>query len=161
VKTDEVSGMGIIERTTDGATVRFERHFPSPAEEVWRALTDPAELTQWLSDADVDLRVGGTIQVRFDDGTMNGVITDLEPRKLLAYSWHEGDDRESHVRWDISADATGTTLRLTHVKLAPESASGFGGGWHHHLDRLEGVVAGAPLDWSWNTFKELEPLYRA
>jgi uncharacterized protein YndB with AHSA1/START domain len=161
VKTDEVSRMGSIERTADEATVHFERHFPSPVADVWRALTDPAELALWLSDADIDLRVGGAIQVRFDDGTMNGVITDLEPGQLLAYSWHEGEDRESHVRWDISADATGTVLRLTHIKLAPKSASGFGGGWHHHLDRLDAVVAGNPLEWSWKTFEQLEPLYRA
>ncbi len=160
MKTHEVTGMGTVERTADGATVRFERHFPSPPADVWRALTEPAELAEWLSDASVDLRVGGAIQVRFDDGTMNGVITDLEPERVLAYSWHEGEDRESHVRWDVSASDSGTVLRLTHVKLAPQSASGFGGGWHHHLDRLEGVVAGHPLEWSWKTFEELEPLYR-
>ena len=159
--TQQGNGMGTIEKTADGATVRFERHFPSPAADVWRALTEPAELAQWLSDADVDLRVGGAIQVRFDDGTMNGVITDLELERLLAYSWHEGDTRESHVRWELTPTAGGTTLNLTHVKLTSESASGFGGGWHHHLDRLGAVVAGSPMDWSWKTFEELEPLYRS
>jgi uncharacterized protein YndB with AHSA1/START domain len=153
--------MGTIERTAEGATVRFERHISSPRSAVWRALTDPGELAQWLSDADVDLRIGGAIQVRFDDGTMNGVITDLSIESVLAYSWHEGDRNESHVRWELSEEEGGTTLRLTHVKLAAESASGFGGGWHHHLDRLEGVVADRPLDWSWKTFEDLEPLYRA
>jgi uncharacterized protein YndB with AHSA1/START domain len=159
VKT-KVSGMGTIERTEDGATVRFERHFPAPPSAVWRALTDPQELAQWLADADVDLRIGGAIQVRFDDGTMNGVVTDLQVEAVLAYSWHEQESNESHVRWELEPTSEGTTLRLTHVKLAPRSAPGFGAGWHHHLDRLEGVVAGQPLEWSWKTFEELEPLYR-
>jgi uncharacterized protein YndB with AHSA1/START domain len=158
---ERATGMGTIERTADGATVRFERHFPSPPADVWRALTDPSELAQWLSDADVELRIGGAIQVRFDDGTMNGVITDIAIESVLAYSWHEADRNESHVRWELEPTEEGTTLHLTHMKLAPESASGFGGGWHHHLDRLEAVVAGNPLEWSWKTFEELEPLYRS
>jgi len=156
----ELPGMGSIERTADGATVRFERHFPSPPAEVWRALTDPAQLALWLSDASVDLQVGGAIQVRFDDGIMNGTITDLAVEAVLAYSWHEGQSSESHVRWDLERSGNGTTLRLTHVKLAPDSATGFGAGWHHHLDRLEGVVAGRPIEWNSQTFEELERLYR-
>ena len=159
--TEQIQGMGTVEKTADGATVRFERHFPSPPADVWRALTDPTELARWLSDATVDLRLGGTIQVRFDDGTMNGVITALAVESVLAYTWHEGEDRESHVRWELDQTDDGTTLRLTHTKLKADSASGFGGGWHHHLDRLEGVVAGKPVDWSWKTFEELEPLYRS
>lgn len=158
---DQVHGMGTVEITEDGATVRFERHFPAQPADVWRALTDPAELARWLSDADIELRLGGPIQVRFDDGTMNGVITALDMNKRLSYTWIEGEGHESHVSWELEDEASGTTLRLTHVKLKASSASGFGGGWHHHLDRLEGVVAGEPRDWSWKTFEELEPLYRS
>jgi len=161
VTTQQIRGMGTVEKSAEGATVRFERHFPSPPGEVWQALTDPDEMAQWLSEADVDLRVGGAIQVRFDDGTMNGVITTLDPHRVLAYTWVEGEGHESHVTWELERANDGTTLKLTHVKLKADSASGFGGGWHHHLDRLEAVVAGKPLDWSWTTFEELEPLYRS
>ena len=154
-----VDTMGTIERTGEGVTVRFERHYEVPPSKVWEALTDPAHLGQWLADATVDLRVGGVITVRFDDGTMNGSITRLDPPTVLAYTWHEAQAQESHVQWELLGSDGGTTLRLTHTRLAAESGSGFAAGWHHHLERLDGVIEGRSTDWSWSRFEELQARY--
>jgi len=160
--TDQATRFGSAERGADGVTVAFERQFEAPAAKVWRALTEPGELAQWLADASVDLRIGGAIQVRFDDGVMNGTITELVPNELLSYTWLEGDGRESHVTWQLGAISdSATTLKLVHRRLAVESSSGFLGGWHHHLDRLEAVVGGSTMEWSWATYEELEEIYRA
>src|SRR5262245_14696355 len=99
--TADTQPPGTIERTADGVTLRFDRSYDQPRDAVWRALTDPAELEQWLDRSTVDLRIGGTFVVHFDDDTMNGRITDLDPERLLAYKWHEGKFGESHVRWDL------------------------------------------------------------
>lgn len=154
-----IGEMGTIERTAEGVTVLFERHYEAPPSDVWDALTNPAHLAQWLAEATIDLRVGGAITVRFDDGTMNGLITRLDPPSVLAYTWHEEQPHESHVLWELSGRDGGTTLRLTHTKLPAESGSGFAGGWHHHLERLGGVIEGEPIDWSWARFEELMARY--
>lgn len=159
MSTQQAEQLAVVNRFADGATVTFERHFDQPIGDVWRAITEPVELKGWLAESSVDLRIGGAMQVRFDDATMNGVITDLDPPRLIAYSWHEGTDRESHVRFDLTDDGAGTTLRLVHVRLDPDSASGFAAGWHHHLELLAAHVSGTDIEWSSARFAELETLY--
>ncbi len=157
--TTQRRGMGSIERTGDGATVRFTRHLAHPRSTVWAAITQPAQLAQWLDDASVDLRVGGAFQVRFSDATMNGVITELEAERILAYSWHEDREGRSHVRWVLSDDAQGTRLELTHTRLAADAASGFAAGWHTHLERLDARLRGEPSPWDDSRFAELHGAY--
>jgi len=78
---------------------------------------------------------------------------------VIGYTWHEAQANESHVLWELSGSDAGTTLRLTHTRLAADSGSGFAAGWHHHIDRLGGVVEGRPTDWSWPRFEELKARY--
>lgn len=55
--------------TAGGCSVlRIERRLAHPPEKVWRAVTEPAHLTQWFpADLEVDLRVGGRISFVFRD----------------------------------------------------------------------------------------------
>jgi uncharacterized protein YndB with AHSA1/START domain len=141
--------------------VRFERTLDAPVAAVWRALTDPAELPEWLAEGTIDLHVGGEVVLRFDDGEARGTVTELEPGTVLAYSWREGDDHESHVRFQLDVVGDGTHLTLVHTRLPAPSAPGFGAGWHHHLDLLEALTtgAGAPAEWSRERFHELRTEY--
>lgn len=160
--TIDPTTLGKVERTGDGATVTFERRLAASQAQVWHALTDPAAMAEWLADASVELRVGGSIEVRFSDGgRMNGQITELVPDKLLAYTWFEQAYGESHVRWELAPDADGTLLHLSHTKVSADSAPGFAGGWHHHLERLEASLAGSPRSWSHQSVDELEAVYRS
>ena len=150
-----------VEQGEAGATVRFERTFDRPRIAVWAALTEPAQLAQWLDEASVDLFVGGQFQIRFGDGTMDGRITELIENEVLAYSWHEGQYGQSHVRWELSDGPGGSTsLSLAHTRLLADSAAGFAAGWHHHLERLTALVDGGRLDWDGDRFTELHAMYR-
>jgi uncharacterized protein YndB with AHSA1/START domain len=161
MNTTDLQSPAAIERSADGVTLRFDRSYDQSRDVVWRALTDPTQLEQWLDRSSVDLRVDGEFVVHFDDGEMRGRITHLEPGQLLAYSWHEGEYGESHVRWDLSDRVGGgTDLRLTHVRLRDESASGFAAGWHHHIERLGGLLSGGSTAWSGDRFEELHGMYR-
>jgi hypothetical protein len=51
-----------------------------------------------------------------------------------------------------------TVLTLEHELLQPETSSGYGAGWHAHLDRLEGHLAGSVPEWD-SRFEELRPRY--
>jgi hypothetical protein len=43
-----------------------------PRERVWRALSDPGELAGWLAPAEIDLRVGGSVVLKLEDGDERG-----------------------------------------------------------------------------------------
>jgi uncharacterized protein YndB with AHSA1/START domain len=136
----------------------FERHLNAPPERVWRALTDPDELAGWLAPAEIDLRVGGRVVLRFEDNEHSGTITELREPEVLAYTWDEART-ESLVRFKLEPDADGTRLTLRHTFEHEADFSGYGGGWHQHLELLAGHVAGEPTAWDWDRYRELKAEY--
>jgi uncharacterized protein YndB with AHSA1/START domain len=144
--------------TIEGTEVLFERRFEAPRERVWRALTDPQELGDWLAPADIDLRVGGAIVLKFEDGDERGTITELHEPEVIAYTWNEGET-DSLVRFELESEGDATRLRLRHTFEGEVDFSSYGGGWHHHLEQLIAQVAGRPIDWDSNRYRELKSEY--
>ena len=140
------------------AEVVFERRFDAPPDRIWRALTDPTELAGWLAPAEIDMRVGGSVVIKFDVGNERGTITELREPELLAYTWNEGAT-DSVVRFELERDNTGTRLTLRHSFEGFVDLSDFGGGWHHHLEMLTAQVAGRPVGWDSIRFRELKSEY--
>ncbi|MBI3694310.1 MAG: SRPBCC domain-containing protein [Acidobacteria bacterium] len=74
-----------------------ERLLPGPIERVWEYLTKPDNLAAWLAAGEIELRVGGRVELRFDvqeapdrrkaGAVIRGVVTRCEPPRALAYSW--------------------------------------------------------------------------
>ena len=137
--------------------LRFERRLAHPPQRVWRALTDPAELAIWLvAAAELEPHVDGAVTLRWDgDASAAGRIVAWEPPEELAYTWDEGEG-ESLVRFTLTADGDGTLVVLTHERI--DSLSGFGAGWHAHLDMLEGSLEGRDVDWQ-ERWDALRPRY--
>jgi uncharacterized protein YndB with AHSA1/START domain len=90
-------------------------------ERVWRAITDPAELSQWFgTEAEIDLRPGGTGYFGWpEEGRYHCVVDIVEPPTRLVWRWggpvdtpvEEGDS--TRVEWTLARRHDGgTTLRL-------------------------------------------------
>jgi uncharacterized protein YndB with AHSA1/START domain len=144
--------------TVGVAEVVFERHFEAPRERLWRALTDPERLAGWLAPAEIDLRVGGSIVLKFEDGDERGTITELREPELIAYTWNEGET-DSLVRFELESDRDGSRLTLRHTFEGEVDLSSYGGGWHHHLEQLIAQMAGTPIGWDSNRYRELKSEY--
>ena len=145
--------------TVGAAEVVFERRFDAPRERVWRALTDPQEVAGWLAPAEIDLRVGGAIVLRFDDDNVErGTITELREPELLAYTWNEGKS-DSLVRFELEQDGSGTRLMLRHTFEGEADLPSYGGGWHHHLELLAAQTTGKPIAWDTMRYRELRSEY--
>src|SRR5579871_4880317 len=80
--------------------VRFERILDHPAPLVWKALTDPAQLSRWLAPATLDKN---RITLQLTGGTMGGKILQWEEDHLLEYEWYKG----SVVRWELLTEGPG------------------------------------------------------
>ncbi|MDQ3934384.1 MAG: SRPBCC domain-containing protein [Actinomycetota bacterium] len=143
---------GRLHTAPDGrATISFERRLSHPPERVWEALTEPGELIGWWGEARVDLREGGSFEVRWlntdDEGNrahMHATIARLEPGRLLEL---EGDIHGT-LRWELEpGPGEGTTLRFSStLELPEEFRTKVVAGWHWHLDALEAVLAGGSAD---------------
>jgi uncharacterized protein YndB with AHSA1/START domain len=77
----------------------------APAEAVWRAMTDPDLLRDWLEgDVDLDVRPGGEGTIVEPDGTVRrALVDDVVPARRLALRWwrEDGGGPASAVRLDL------------------------------------------------------------
>ena len=122
----------------DGRSVlRMERWLKHSPEKVWRAMTEPERLADWFPATVVpELREGGRVEFGFGD---DGVVTDIEPPRLIAYTW--GGD---HLRWELHPDGEGTRLVLLHTFDDRAGAASFGAGWHTCMVALDLALDGRP-----------------
>jgi uncharacterized protein YndB with AHSA1/START domain len=134
-----------LDTTGGGAVLRFERRLAHPPEKVFRAISDPAELRHWFpATIESELRAGAPIRFRFEDQDLDapgGEVLELDPPRLLAYTW--GDDV---LRWEIVPEGTGCRLVFTHTLGAGglSGAARNAAGWDVCLARLSARLDGEP-----------------
>ena len=143
--TPSAAGGARIEK--DGAkwTLVFVRELRHSPEDVWDALTDPAQLREWAPfDADASLATVGakakltTVRAPQPHVTET-TVTRADAPRLLEYNW--GDHP---MRWELEPVGRGT--RLTLWTTIPKSFIAMGAaGWHLCLDVLDHLLAGEPL----------------
>jgi uncharacterized protein YndB with AHSA1/START domain len=143
------SHYGAVHERADGYQLRFERYLLHPVEKVWAAMTDPAQLAQWLAPGEFRLTLGGRVYFAFTDGdgVIDGQVTAITPPRLLEFTWTDKSKDLGFVRWELTAEDGATRLVLTHT--VPASAREFGlptlAGWHSLLEQLESLLDGVPF----------------
>ena len=131
--------MNPIDRTAPSQTetLTFEFDLPHPPEKVWRALTDPSLLAQWLLPA-VGFELAPGAAFRFQappqpgwDGTVNCRFLEIEAQRKLSWSWVVGDI-DTVVTFTLEPTPTGTRLTLVQSGFKPDQRRNFAGaryGW--------------------------------
>jgi uncharacterized protein YndB with AHSA1/START domain len=146
--------LGSLHVDRERATMVFRRRLSHPPERVWKAITDPAELSKWhLTDAAIDGRVGGAVRLhranpRFE---VTGRILTWDPPRVFEHEWKvapgaftsAGED--SIIRWELTPEGAGTVLSLSHRNLSRKFASVYIAGTHAFLDRLAAQLDQRPL----------------
>lgn len=153
--------LGEVRRTGETYEVVFVRRLKKPIEKVWAALTLPERLADWLAKAQLDLRVGGRFELFWEahDYRMAGTITELDPPRLIAWTWPDKNHSASIVRWELEPDGDGCRLTLTQSHLRAADLSGVVGGWHTHLEGLPGAADGIFTAWRAERERDVVKLY--
>lgn len=161
--------LGQISTDGDTSAVRLERELEAIPEEVWKALTEPDRLREWLAEVKLDPREGGSIAIDFsaqgEPNITKGTIRIYDPPRTLEYDWTETGQNRSVVRFELEPTDSGTKLALTHRLVTDEEAPGFAAGWHAHLDALiehlrgEDVVSREWFERLRARYLELRPVY--
>jgi uncharacterized protein YndB with AHSA1/START domain len=151
----------VIDRGDGFYDIVLERRLKKPIEKVWAALTVPERIADWFTHVDMDLRVGGRYSLRFpeDDYRMDGVITALEPPRLLAHTWPHETHPDSIVRYELAPDGDGCRLTLTQTALSREGLNSLPG-WHTFLEALPGAIEGIRTSWARDREKQMAERYR-
>lgn len=131
------------EQTSQTRTIVVEREMPYPSEKVWRALTQPHLIAEWLMKNDFSPVVHHRFNLSADWGAVDCRVEAIEPNKLLSYTWDTKDLR-SIVTWTLTGTAGGTRLRMEQTGFRHDQEPYFRGatvGWRRFLDQMEIVIA--------------------
>ena len=95
------------EASIETRTVVIEREIPYPAEKLWRALTQPHLLAEWLMNNDFKLEQGHRFKFTADWGAVDCQVLAIEPNRKLTYQW-DAMGLESVVTMTLTPTSTGT-----------------------------------------------------
>jgi uncharacterized protein YndB with AHSA1/START domain len=129
--------------STETRSVVIERDLPYPAERIWRALTQPHLIEEWLMKNDFKPVVDHRFQLRGDWGAADCQVLTVEPNRALSYTW-SAFGLESVVNWTLTPTSTGTHLRMEQAGFRPDQQQAYNGakaGWRQFLAALEKVLA--------------------
>jgi uncharacterized protein YndB with AHSA1/START domain len=123
---------------TQSEAISFEFDLHHAPEKVWRALTDPVLLAEWLLPViDLALEPGAAFTFKAPpkpgwDGSVSCRLLEIEARRKLSYSWVVGDFIDTVVTFTLTPTASGTRLSLVQSGFRPDQKQNFGGaryGW--------------------------------
>jgi len=132
----------MTETTTATRSVVVERETPFPPEKVWRALTQPHLIEEWLMKNDFQPAVNHRFTLRGDWGSVDCQVVAVEPNRTLSYTW-ASMGLESVVTWTLTPTSAGTYLRMEQSGFRPDQEQAYQGakfGWQRFLGTLEQVL---------------------
>jgi uncharacterized protein YndB with AHSA1/START domain len=124
-------------------SVVVEREIAFPPEKIWRALTQPQLIEEWLMRNDFKPVVGHRFNLRADWGVVDCQVLAVEPNKALSYTWG-AYGLASVVTWTLTPTRTGTHLRMEQSGFRPDQpqySQGAKSGWQQFFANLEQVLA--------------------
>ena len=129
--------------TAETRSVVIERDMAHPPEKIWRALTQPHLIEDWLMKNDFAPVADHKFNLRGDWGVVDCQVLEVEPNKTLSYTW-AAYGLESVVTWTLTPTSTGTHLRMEQAGFKPEQPQNYQGakyGWQQFFGKLEQVLA--------------------
>ena len=146
--------MNPIDKTAPSQTesISFEFDLHHSPEKVWRALTDPVLLTEWLLPVvGLKLEPGAAFTFKTQaypgwDGTVNCRMLEIEAHGKLSYTWVVGD-MDTVVTFTLTPTASGTRLSLVQSGFKSDQKREFGGaryGWNMMGGKLVDLLARIP-----------------
>lgn len=133
----------MTDTSPETVTVTVERDLPCPPEKLWRALTQPHLIEEWLMKNDFKPQVDHRFTLSADWGSVDCRVLEVEPNRSLVYTW-TAYGQETLVTMTLTPTAGGTQLRMQQSGFPanrPQNYEGAKHGWTRFLGNLEQVLA--------------------
>lgn len=138
--------MNPIDKTdsSQSESIEFELDLKHAPAKVWRALSDPALLAEWLLPAvGLKLEPGAAFTLQADpqpgwDGVVNCRCLESEAERRLSLAWVVGD-LDTTVTFTLTPTKSGTLLSIVQTGFKPDQKHNFAGaryGWKMMGERL-------------------------
>jgi len=133
----------MTDQATQVRTVVVERDIAYPPEKIWRALTQPWLIQEWLMKNDFAPDIGHRFTLTADWGSVDCEVLVVEPERSLSYTW-AAMGLDSTVTWTLTPSETGTHLRMEQAGFKADQQQAYHGsriGWQRLFDALEQALA--------------------
>lgn len=140
-----------LQLVLDGETdIIVRRDFTHPPARVWRALTEPALIPQWMGAmkrCEMDLRPGGAFHYEWEEFFFSGPILAVDaPHHMTHVEYFNGDTASgATIITDLVTRGTGTRMTqvmryANHEARAAAIADGFTDGLDEVYGKLETLL---------------------
>jgi len=133
-----------MSQTPEMRSVVVERDMPHPPQKIWRALTQPHLLGEWLMQTDFAPARDRKFSFSGDWGSVDCQVLEIEENRTLTYSW-AAYGLESTVTWTLTPSTAGTHLRMEQAGFRTDQQQFYMGArasWPQFLTNLEQLLAG-------------------
>ncbi|MBW9053703.1 SRPBCC family protein [Rhizobium mesosinicum] len=127
---------------TEVRSVVVEREIAFPPEKIWRALTQPHLIEEWLMKSDFKPVRDHRFKFTAEWGSVDCKVLEIEPNRTLSYTW-DAYGLESTVTWTLTPAGSGTRLRMEQAGFRPDQEQAYQGakfGWQRFFDNLQEVL---------------------
>ena len=146
--------MSLVDTTAPSQSefISFELDLQHGAEKVWRALTNPELLSQWLLPViGLQLEPGAEFTLKTQpqpgwDGTVDCRFLEIEAQRRLSWAWVVGDI-DTVVTFTLDPTDAGTRLTVVQSGFKPDqkqNAAGARYGWKMMSGKLIDLLARTP-----------------
>jgi len=146
--------MNPVDTTAPSQTesIALEFDLQHPPQKVWRALTDPVLLSEWLLPVvELKLETGAAFAFKTQphpgwDGTVSCRLLEIEAHRKLSYAWAV-PFLDTVVTFTLTPTAAGTRLHLVQSGFKLDQKQNFGGaryGWRMMGGKLVELLARIP-----------------
>ncbi len=130
-------------------SVIVERDFAAPPEKLWRALTQPQLIAEWLMQNDFQPAIGHRFKLTGEwGGVLDCEVLAIDEGRTLSYTWDFTHDDPAYnlksvVTFILTPIGGGTNLRVEQAGFHPGQTQAYGGakaGWQKFLRKLDDLL---------------------
>jgi uncharacterized protein YndB with AHSA1/START domain len=107
-------------RNSESRSISFEYELDEPIEKVWRALTTPEIVAEWLLPSDMKAEEGARFTLSDTAERIDCEVIAIEEQRSIRWRWRDEEARRGGLDSTVTFEVEQTTGGGTHLRIVHE-----------------------------------------